>query len=88
MYYEVLLPYNINMPTESNVWNSKAYSISIFGIIDFIEIDAKNIYTLLLYMADFIRARKVKTSSINNVKELKGFGDTVFNFVLSIYKAN
>lgn len=54
----------------------------------FIKIDVKNIYILLLCMADFIRAKKVKTGMINNVKELKEFGDAVFNFVLSIYKVN
>jgi len=88
MYYEVLLLYNINWPTKPNTWNGKAHPISIFDTMDFIEIDAKNIYILLLYMADFIRARKVKTSMINNIKKLKEFGDAAFNFVLSIYEAN
>jgi len=53
--------------------------------MEFIEIDAKNIYTLLLCMADFIRFKKVKTGMINNIKEL---GDAAFNFVSSIYETN
>jgi len=88
MYYEVPLSYNINQPTEPNAWDGKAYLISIFSTMDFIKIDAKNIYILLLCMADFIRAKKVKTGMINNVKKLKEFGDAAFNFVLSIYKVN
>ena len=88
IYYEVLLSYNINWPMEPNTWDGKAHPISIFGTIEFIKIDAKNIYTSLLCMADFIRSRKINTGVINNVKELKGFGDAAFNFVSYIYKAN
>ena len=88
MHYEVLLSYNINWPIEPNVWNGKAYPIFIFGTIEVIKIDAKNINISLLYMAYFIRSRKVNTSAINNIEELKGFGNATFNFVLSIYEAN
>ena len=88
IYYEVLLSYNINWPMEPNTWDGKAHPISIFGTIEFIKIDAKNIYTSLLCMADFIRFRKVDTDIINNIKELKRFGNAAFNFVSFIYKAN
>ena len=88
MHYEVSLSYNINQFIEPNTWDSKAHPISIFSTMEFIEIDAKNIYTSLLCMADFIRFRKVDTDIINNIKELKGFSDAAFNFVLFIYKAN
>jgi len=73
---------------EPNSWNDKAHPISIFCSMEFIEIDAKNIYTSLLCMANFIRFRKIDTGVINNIKELKEFGDAAFNFVLSIYEAN
>lgn len=39
-------------------------------------------------MADFIRFRKVDTGVIDNIKELKEFGDAAFNFISSIYEAN
>ena len=86
-YYEVSLSYNINQPTEPNSWDGETYSISIFGFI-FIKTDAKNTYTSLLCMADFIRFRKVDTGVIDNIKELKEFGDAAFNFISSIYEAN
>jgi len=73
---------------EPNAWNGKAHPISIFGTIEVIEINAKNIDISLLCIAYFIRSRKVNTSAINNIKKLKGFGNAAFNFVLSIYEAN
>jgi len=42
--------------------------------MEFLEIDSKNIYTSLLYMANFIRTRKVVNGKANNIPELKGFG--------------
>jgi len=66
-HYKVLLSYDINWPTKPNTWNSEAHSISIFGTIEFMAIDTKNIYTSLLYIANFIRFRKVNTGAINRV---------------------
>ena len=66
-HYEVPLAYNINYPMEPNVWDSEAHSISIFESMEFLEIDAKNIFTSLLHMANYIRSRKVKSGSINNI---------------------
>ena len=44
---------------KANAWDGDAYPISIFGYMEFLEIDAKNIFTSLLHIADFIRTREV-----------------------------
>ena len=46
--FEILINYDINSPTEPNAWDGKAYTISIFGHIEFLEIDSKNMFTSLL----------------------------------------
>jgi len=53
----------------------------------FLEIDSKNIYTSLLYIANFIRTRKVINSKANNIPELKGFGKVAWNFIFFIYNS-
>ena len=73
---------------EPNTWDSKAHSISIFESMEFLKIDAKNIYISLLSMANYIRSRKVKLCSINNISQLKYFGKAVWNFIFSIYKSS
>ena len=44
--------------------NSKAYPISIFSIIEFLDIDTKNIYISLLCISDFIRKRSANYNHI------------------------
>ena len=83
--YEVPLAYNINQSTESNTWDSEAHPISIFGTIKFLEINPQNMYTFLLYMANFIRTRKVVNNKANDVPKLKDFDEAAWNFISSIY---
>lgn len=59
MHIEVLINYNINTPTEANAWDGEAHLISIFSYIEFLEINAKNIFISLLHIANFIKAIKV-----------------------------
>jgi len=58
--------------------------------MEFLEIDAKNMYTslLLLHIVNYIRSRKVKPGSINNIPQLKEFGKAAWNFISSIYKSS
>lgn len=71
-HFEVSINYNINGPTEPNSWNGKAHPISIFRHMKFLEIDSKNMFTSLLQMADFIRARKGKKAKYQMLLTYKG----------------
>ena len=59
IHFEISINYNINALTKANAQDSKAHPISIFRHMEFLKIDTKNIFTSLLYIADFIRTRKV-----------------------------
>jgi len=74
-HIEVLINCDINMSMEANAWDSKAYPISIFEHMEFLEINAKNIFTSLLHMANFIRTRKVQQGEISDMAELLDFGE-------------
>ena len=56
----VPLSYSINQPVESNAWNGEAYLILIFKTMEFLEINSKNMFISLLYIANYIRNKKVK----------------------------
>jgi len=88
LHFEVLINYDVNTSTEASVWDGEAHPISIFGHMKFLKIDAKNIFTSLLYIADFIRARKVQQGKISDIAELQGFGKAAWSFILSIYEAD
>jgi len=42
------IPYRNYQLTEPNSWNGEAHPLFLFGNTDFLEIDSKNILTLLL----------------------------------------
>ena len=86
-FTNILISYDINQPVEPNGWNGEAYPISIFSIMEFLEIDSINMTSLFLCIANFIRNRSVKHNMVNNVKQLQGFSQTVWQFISSIYKA-
>ena len=67
------IPYKDNQPVELNSWNKEAYPISIFGTVKFLDIDSKNILTLLLWMANFISNRKIKNNMKKYIPQLEGF---------------
>ena len=71
--YEISLVYNINNPTEPNVWDGEAHSLSVFRTWEFLEINSKNMFTLLLCMANYIRSKKVLKDKANNILELNRF---------------
>ena len=83
----VLILYNINQLVEPNTWDGEAYLISIFGTIEFLEIDFKNMSTSLLHMTNFIRNRDVESNKVNDVNQLQGFGQIVWEFISSIYQS-
>ena len=68
---EVSLSYDIHNPVKPNSWDVKAYPISVFGTIEFLDTDAKNIYTSLLCMLDFIKKEVPITSRLMTLLNLK-----------------
>lgn len=68
------IPYSENKPVKPKSWNGDALSISLFGTNEFIEIDLKNISTLLLRMADFITNRALNRQTEKNILAIASLG--------------
>jgi len=62
------------MVREANSWDGEVHLISIFKTIKFLNIDPKNILTLLLQMANFIKNRNLKGNVKKDLPQLEGFG--------------
>ena len=73
-FTNIPISYEIDKPVEPNAWNGKAHSISIFGTMEFLEIDSINITTSLLCMANFIKNRSIDCKLANSIIQLKSFG--------------
>jgi len=62
----------------SNSWDSKAHSVSIFGTNSFTEINTKNIATSLYRIAFFIKNRNLCSKT---KKDISGFGQVAWDFI-------
>ena len=78
------IPYGDRQLTEPNSWDG---NIFLFSIIEFLDINSKNISTSLLHMANFICNRKLVENTEKDIPSLSSFGEATGSFISSIYKA-
>ena len=83
----IQLPYNPQASTELELWSSNFHPIFLHGSIEYIVSDAKNIKDSLNFMAWYISNKQVDAVRSNDLEDLKGIGEAVWNFISSVYQA-
>jgi len=84
----IQLPYDLNAPTEPDLWSGNFHPISLHGSIEQIASNTKNIKDSLNFMARYISNKKVNPSKANDLSDFDGIGDSIWNFISSVYQAN
>jgi len=84
----IQLPYDSNSPTEPNLWSGNFQSISLYGSVEHIALDLKNIKQSLNFMAKYISNKKVNPKLSNDLEDFNGIGDMVWNFLSSVYQSS
>ena len=84
----IQLPHNPNSPTGPELWSGNFHLISLYGSIEQIALDTKSIKDSLNFMARYISNKKVNSNKTNNLPDLNGIGDSIWNFISAVYKAN
>ena len=85
---DIQFPYDPNAPTEPDLWSGNFHPISLHGSIEQIASDIKSIKDFLNFMARYIKNKKVEASKVKNLLDLDGLGDSIWNFISSIYNSN
>ena len=83
----IQLPYNPQAPTEPELWSGSFHPISLHGSIEHFVFDVKNIKVSLNFLAKYIQDKQVNGNSVNDLRDFDGMGDTIWNFISSIYKS-
>ena len=83
----IQLQYDPQAPTEPDLWSGSFHPISLHGLIEQIASDAKNIKDSLNFMARYITNKQVNSNKANGLEEFKGMGDSIWNFISSVYQA-
>ena len=84
----IQLPYDPNAPTEPELWSGSFHLISLHSSIKHIASDTKCIKDSLNFMAKYITNKKVNPKTANDLKDFDGIGDSVWNFISTVYQAS
>ena len=87
-FINIHLLYDLNAPTDSEIWNRRFHPISLHGSIKHIVSDTKNIKDFLKYIAKYISNKQLELSKINDLNNFDGISNIVWNFISSIYESN
>ena len=83
----VQIPYDINAPTELDLWSGSFHPISLHGSIEHFASDFKNIKVTLNFLAKYIQNKQVNGNTANDLNDFDGMGDAIWNFISSVYGA-
>jgi len=84
----IQLPYDPNSPTKPELWSGNFHLISLHRSIEQIASDTKSIKDSLNFMARYISNKKVNSHNANDLSDFDGIGDSIWNFISSVYQAN
>ena len=81
----IKLPYDPQAPTKPGLWSGSFHPISLYGSIEHFTSDAKNIKVSLNFLAKYIQDKQVNSNKVNDLVDFDGMGDTIWNFISSVY---
>jgi len=84
----IQLPYDPNTLTKPDFWSSNFHLISLHGSIEQIASGTKSIKNSLNFMARYISNKKINPSKTNDLSDFDSIGDSIWNFISSVYQAN
>jgi len=84
----IQLLYDLNAPTKLDLWSGSFHPISLHRSIEQIVLDTKNIKDSLNFIARYIANKKINSSKANDLSDFDGIGDSIWNFISSMYQAN
>ena len=87
-FINIPFPYNLDTPTDPEIWSGNFHPVSLHGSIEHLASDVKNIKDSLKFMTKYITNKKIDSSKANNLVDLKGIGEAVWNFISSVYDTN
>jgi len=83
----IQLPYDLQAPTEPDLWNGSFHPISLHSSIKHFASDSKSIKVSLDFLAKYIRNKQVNSNRINDLADFDGMGDAIWNFISLVYNA-
>ena len=87
-FINIQLPYNPNVPMDSEIWGGSFHPISLHSLIQHIGSNAKSIKESLKFMTKYITNKKIDSFKVNEFDDFNGMGEAIWSFISSVYDAN
>ena len=81
----VQLNYDINQALDLESWDGDFQAISLYGSMEHLASDVKNIKESLTRMRKYILGKSIDGNKANNIKDLEGIDKVAWEFILSLY---
>ena len=85
--HNISLLYNLNGPTEPELWDGNFHPISLHGFIKHLASDAKSIKDSLTFIAKYIGNKQLDLTRSNEIEDFKDIGEAIWSFISSVYQA-
>ena len=82
---EVCDTYDLNWPTEPELWDNNFQPIPLHRSLEHLSSDASNLKKSIFYIAKYIQNKKIDTSKSNNIKNFEDIDKAAWELILSIY---
>ena len=83
----IQIPYDLNAPTEPELWSGSFHPISLHSSIEHFVSDSKNIKITLNFLAKYILNKQVNGNTANDLSDFDGMSDAIWNFISAVYGA-
>jgi len=83
----IQLQYDLNAPTEYDLWDGSFHSILLHSSIEHIALDSKNIKNSLNFMAKYIANKQVNPAKSNDLEDFKSIGEVIWNLISLVYQS-
>ena len=83
----IQLLYDPQALTGPELWSGSFHPIFLHGLIKHLASDSRNIKVTLNSLAKYILNKNVSSAKVNDLKDLDGMGDAIWNFISAVYKA-
>ena len=84
----IQLLYDLHVSTKPEFQDGSFHPISLHRFLEHLALNAKNIKDSLNFMAKYISNKKIKSSKLNDIEDLKSIGEAIWNLISLVYNAN
>jgi len=85
--FNIHLNYDPNQALDPKSWDSNFHAISLYSFMEHLASDTLNVKESLIRMKKYISGKSIDSTKANEVKDLRGIGEALWEFINAVYKS-